>query len=103
MIGRMFEPEHQSTKPKLDLNSYFVFDVNPEFGRSVPLQIVKRLGKFHRHPVFPSISSDKVEQLAEMLERNSKRRELIAMFSMAREQQPEDEKHQDPSDEDSDE
>jgi hypothetical protein len=88
MVGRMFNHNNEPSKPKLDLNSYFVFDVDADFGRAAPQIVIKRLGKFHKHPLFPGISSEKVNQLAEMIERNTKRRELMAMFSMVSEQQP---------------
>lgn len=81
----MFNPEQRElAKPKINLNTYYTFDVNPDFSRSVPQIVTKQPGKFHKHPVFSGIKTQDVNELAEIMERNSKRRELMAMFNTAR-------------------
>lgn len=58
MLANMFQ-DPPETKNPIDLNSYYVFDID-EFGQAAPRKLIKRPGKFHKNPVFPAISEDKL-------------------------------------------
>ena len=75
MIKRIENPQVGKSVPGVTQNTHYDFDINWEFGGTVPRVISKQPPRHHKNPSFPGVTLDKIKDLMEVLEQRQRQRE----------------------------